>query len=593
MSEYKRMILAVIVASIFIYLWTTFFAKPPARRAGAPGGAGDTTAVAETQTEESPAVPSQAPPIPPPSRGTQPSQERPAAGAEEALGGAWESVPPWERSVVETEVCKGAVVSDGGGLSRWELKEFPNQVEEPVNLVNIDDAAGDPRTSDLRIDLVSGDALLSFDEVPFGLRELHPDDPAVERKLQLTASDTAGASIVKTYTLYNDRYYFDLDVEVRGFATGQRLSCALSWNHGLPITERNEKADISNFAAMSLVGEEFIKDKMGGFRKEPMKTHEGNVIWTGVRNKYFVVAMVPTHEQGTAVRTWGSPDINLVATQLFVPMEITGESAAASFRVYAGPMDYDRLLELGVGLERDVYQRFKFMAPLNHLVFGLMRWTYSLVPNYGVVIILVSVLIKIVFYPLSRSSLKSMQAMKKIQPELEALKKKYKGDAKKMNQAQMELFRKHKVNPMGGCLPILVQMPIFFALYNVLVESVELRRAPFVLWINDLSAPETLFHIGTFPIHVLPLIMAVTQLVQPTMGPSTDPRQQMMKYIMPAFLLVIFYGLPSGLVLYWTVNNVMTALQQYLMNRSEKGKEEPVTTPPSKPARRKGKANNK
>jgi len=222
-----------------------------------------------------------------------------------------------------------------------------------------------------------------------------------------------------------------------------------------------------------------------------------------------------------------------------------------------------------------------------------MTWTYGFVPNYGIVIIIVSVLIKLVFFPLTRSSLKSMSAMKRVQPELDALKKKHKGDPKKMNQLQMELFKKHKVNPMGGCLPILVQMPMFFALYNVMVESVQLRRAPFVGWIGDLSAPDTLFSMGTFPIHVLPLIMAATQLAQPTMGPSTDSRQQMMKYMMPIFMLVIFYGLPSGLVLYWTVNNVLTALQQYLMNRSEAGKEGAVTVVPEKPSGRKRRAKDK
>ncbi len=597
MGEYKRMLLAVVIASIFIYLWTAIIAKHPSRRPGGPMSAADSTLVADTTQARSHPIPpvgeSRLPARPQAKKPTAPPVE---TAQEMSLREGWEPVPDWKSEVVQTDLCKGVVVEEGGGLSSWLLKKYLDQQDEPVNLINLSQGM----SSDLRLELVSGDALLSFDEVDFAKQDLEPAPrvtqagDTIDRVIRLTASDSAGATLVKTYTFYSGHYYFDLDVQASGFSAGEGLSCALSWGYGLPITEANVRADVTNLASISLLGEEFVKSKMKDFNKEPVKTLEGNVRWSGVRNKYFVAAMIPTAGSGTAIRTWGSPDLELVATQVFVPMEITeGQGARTSFRVYAGPMDYERLRALDVGLEKDVYQRFKFMAPLNHLVFALMKWTYALVPNYGVVIILVSVLIKLIFYPLSRSSLRSMQAMKKVQPELEALKKKYKGDAKKMNQAQMELFRKHKVNPMGGCLPILVQMPIFFALYNVLVESVELRRAPFVGWISDLSAPDTLFQIGTFPVHVLPLIMAVTQLAQPTMGASSDPRQQMMKYVMPIFLLVIFYGLPSGLVLYWTVNNVMTAIQQYMMNRSEKAGEEAVTVAPAKPGKRGGKANNK
>lgn len=601
MGEYKRMLFAVIVAALFIYIWTSFFAKPPQRPASGPGA--DSTLAGDSMPEERPAIPPGQHQWSPPEQPSQQPQDdfafedRPGEEAADFRGG-WVKGPEWDSADIETQLCTGRILSSGGGLSSWKLLDFKllDSKEDPVDLVNLEQGG----TSDLHFELLSGDMRVSFDDAPFDLAQIQSDSAKVAKVLRLTATDSSGASIVKTYTFYWDNYYFDLDVTVSGFTSGTGMSCALTWSNGLQITESNEKADLTNFAAISLVGEEFVKDKMGDFKKEPVRTHEGNVIWTGVRSKYFITAMIPIHAEGRAVRTWGSADRNLVATQLYAPMEMAGEGRGkASFRVYAGPMDFERLRAVGgdmdkdLGLEKDVYQRFRFMAPLNHLVFALMKWTHGLIPNYGLVIIVVSVLIKLVFFPLTKSSLKSMQAMKKVQPELEALKKKYKGDPKKMNQAQMELFRKHKVNPMGGCLPILVQMPIFFALYNVLVESVKLRQAPFVGWIDDLSAPETLFHVGTFPIHILPLIMAVTQLAQPTMGPSTDPKQQMMKYIMPVFLLVIFYGLPSGLVLYWTVNNVLTALQQYLMNRSEKEKGEEVTVAPAKPSKRKRRANNK
>jgi len=578
MDEYKRMIFAVLLAALFIYLWTSFVAEAPRREAAGP--AADSTAAADTTLRQ--ARPS-------------PGAVRPEGGEARAAAagrggrrprGEWAAEAGWDSTSVGTGLCEATITAVGGALGSWRLGEFLDREDRPVDLVR----AGPEGPNDLHVELMAGQDRVDLSGAPFDLEELRPQGQGVAQVLRLTAADSAGASVSKTYTFYYDKFYFDLEVSASGFPTEEGISCALSWKNGLPVTETNEKADLTSFAAMSMVGEEFFKDKLSGFKKEPVKVHEGNVIWAGVRNKYFMVAMIPTHAKGRVVRTWGSPDEHLVAAQVRTPMRVVADGEAeAAFRIYAGPVDYDLLIEVDrdlgerLHLEKDVYERFRFMAPLNHLIYRLMKWTYGIVPNYGIVIILVSALFKVLFYPLTKSSLRSMQAMKKVQPELEALKKKYKGDPKKMNQAQMELFKKHKVNPLGGCLPLLLQMPIFFALYNVLVGSVELRRAPFVAWIDDLSAPDTLFHIGTFPVHVLPLVMAVTQVAQPTMG-AADARQQTMKYMMPIIMLVIFYGLPSGLVLYWTVNNVMTAIQQYMMNRGEgtdAGRVEEVPTPPT------------
>jgi YidC/Oxa1 family membrane protein insertase len=580
MNDYKRMLLAVLIASLFIYLYTSVFVKPKRRMPqGGSAAVSDSLHPGAQTPPTSQAQPGgpQAEPGAPPEAQTSLPEGALGTGAQVSFHAATKGEREAEPALVVTQTCRGEILPVGGELASWTLEDFLDQNDEHVDLVNRGQGIG----SDLDVEIVSEAGDIDFSDVPFEIRETAPGDPAVADVVKLTAADSAGASLTKTYTFYQDEYFFDLDIRASGFESGGGLACALSWRYGLPITESNERADLMNFAAVSLLGQELIKDKIKDFVKTPDKTHEGNVLWAGVRNKYFLAVMVPTHGQGKAVHTWGYPDRNLVGTQLLVPMAHDESGAAtASFRVYVGPIEYDLLSALGVGLEKAVYQRFRFMAPLNHLILIVMTWTHKVLPNYGIVIILVSALTKLLFYPLTKSSLKSMSAMRKLQPEIEALKKKYKSDPKKMNQAQMELFRKHKVNPMGGCLPILVQMPIFFALYNVLSESVQLRRAPFVGWIDDLSAPDTLFHLGTFPIHVLPLVMAVTQLLQPQMG-GGDPRQATMTKIMPVFLLVIFYGLPSGLVLYWTVNNVMTALQQYLMNRAEGATEAvEIVTPP-------------
>jgi YidC/Oxa1 family membrane protein insertase len=192
---------------------------------------------------------------------------------------------------------------------------------------------------------------------------------------------------------------------------------------------------------------------------------------------------------------------------------------------------------------------------------------HRVVPNYGLCIIILSVLVKAVFYPLSRKSVESMRDMQRLKPEMERLNEKFKDDPQKKNQATLELYKKHKVNPLGGCLPIVVQMPVFIALYNVLNSAVELRKAPFVLWIGDLSAPDRVGSVAGLPIHIMPLIMAGTMVWQQKLTP-TDPRQAAMAYIMPIVMTVFFYAMPSGLVLYWTVMNLMAIGQQVWINRS-------------------------
>jgi YidC/Oxa1 family membrane protein insertase len=197
-----------------------------------------------------------------------------------------------------------------------------------------------------------------------------------------------------------------------------------------------------------------------------------------------------------------------------------------------------------------------------------MKWLYRLIPNYGVSIFLLATLVRVALHPLNMSSMKSQRALMKIQPEMERLRSKHKNDPQAMNTAIMALYRENKVNPAGGCLPMLVQMPLFFALYSVLFNAIELRQAPFIGWIDDLSAPDQVMSVAIFPIRLLPLLMAgsgfLTQMLTPT-----DPKQKPTMYMMNIFMLVFFYNLPSGLVLYWTVMNLLTAAQQWLVMRQD------------------------
>ena len=193
---------------------------------------------------------------------------------------------------------------------------------------------------------------------------------------------------------------------------------------------------------------------------------------------------------------------------------------------------------------------------------------FGVLGNYGVAIVALATLVRVVLHPLNMLSMKSMRAMQMLQPEMERLKQKYKDDPKAMNAAVMALYKEHKVNPAGGCLPMLMQMPLFIALYNVLFNAIELRQAPFIGWMNDLSAPDLLVSIASFPIRLLPLLMLGTGLLQQRLTP-TDPRQLPTMYMMNVVMLVFFYNLPSGLVLYWTVMNLLTALQQWMTMRHD------------------------
>jgi YidC/Oxa1 family membrane protein insertase len=230
---------------------------------------------------------------------------------------------------------------------------------------------------------------------------------------------------------------------------------------------------------------------------------------------------------------------------------------------------------LGLQLERAVNLGWRWLLPFSHFMLEVLDWIHGVVRNYGLAIILLAFLVRLVLHPLNAVSMKSMKGLQKMQPEIERLKEKYKNDPQAQNAAMMALYKEHKVNPAGGCLPMLIQMPVFIALYNVLANSIELRQAHFVAWMTDLSAPDQLFSVAGFPIRVLPILMALTGLLQTRLTPS-DPRQMPTMYLMNVVMLVFFYNLPSGLVLYWTMMNLLTALQSWMLLREDGGKAVPA-----------------
>jgi len=254
---------------------------------------------------------------------------------------------------------------------------------------------------------------------------------------------------------------------------------------------------------------------------------------------------------------------------------VGGELATARLQMYIGPQDSKRLEAYGRKLEDGMDLGWKWIRPLSVLVLVCLEWMHKFIPNYGVIIIIFSILTKLAFYPLTRTSTQSMKKMQELQPKMKALQEKYKDNKEKLNQATMQLYRDEKVNPLSGCLPILLQSPVFIALYQSLSHTISLRGQPFVLWMKDLSQPDAL---ATLPfeipflgadLNVLPILMAVAMYFQTKLTPSGATGQMaMMNTMMPLFMVFIFYNMPSGLVLYWLVNTIMQAYQSWRIHQT-------------------------
>ncbi len=391
--------------------------------------------------------------------------------------------------------------------------------------------------------------------------------------------DAEGGGVEKRLMFSADGY--EVGVSISLFRKGRLRDVsgyALSWESGIALNEKDRKWELRQMASLGMVGEEFYKEGTGKFGKTNRKEYDGMVVWAGARSKYFLSAMIVDEQRSSVLELLGDKATNMAGYSVFFPLRGDPERVDASFRCYFGPLDMNRLKDYGIGLERTIeLGKLRFFSVF---VLRLIIWMNGFIPNYGLIIIILSVLTKVLFYRLTHKSFKSMKDMQRLQPKLKEIQEKYKDDKEKLNQETMKMYKEAGVNPLGGCLPLLFQMPVFIALFNVLRNTIELRHAPFGLWINDLSSPDVLFGFGfSIPIigsefHLLPILMGVAMVVQSKMGgsPTGDagPASQtkMMTTMMPVIFTFIFYGMPSGLVLYWLVNNILSIVQQYYVHKS-------------------------
>ena len=504
--------------------------------------------------------------------GASPGTPAPPSGAadeELSVGADADTVAadrvPERLVTVETPLWTGTLSTRGGAITSWELKRYRERLERenepgapPVSLV-----AGGGRGLD--VSLAYGLEELAVSEWAFETDappriELTEDRPSATLRFRARGPD--GITVERTYTFHADSYAFEAGVEVSGLREPSvQRELWIGWP-GVRPTEVKE--DRKAAASVVRIDGGIEKDGLGRFKDKDEVVRVGDVEWVTSQSRYFMAAL---SADGTAIRetrALGDREAGSVGFKAAVPLE--GESAKVAFRVYAGPQDYAGLSAMGIGLERAIDMGWSFTRPLSVLVLRAVVWAHRYIPNYGLVIILFSVLTKLLFYRLTHKSFTEMKRMQDVQPKLNALKDKYANDKEALAKAQMELYKKEGVNPLGSCLPMILQMPVFIALFQVLRTTIELRGAPFMLWITDLSQPDTIATIAGFPIHVLPLLMGLGMLLQQRFT-TTDPSQAGVGKMMPILFTVLFYNFASGLVIYWLVNTVLSIGQQYYIHK--------------------------
>ncbi len=487
-----------------------------------------------------------------------------------APGQALKGVPPQAASTqlamgprvrVVTDVMTAVVDANGGDLRELELTKYRENENANLPFRLFEEKSGHnyfAQNGLIGPGLPSHKTLFVLDSGDYRLKD-------GQNQVKLTMRTTVpGAEVVKTYTFTRGSYVVDVDSQIRNL--GQAGLDAYPYyqylRHGL--APEGESKMVNTFTGPAIYTEvgKFQKVKFDAIAKGTQEhTKEAKDGWIGVVQHHFLSAWLTRDSADTSPREFYTRSLGngeFSAGLIMPAMKLApGEVKSTSMRLYAGPQELEKLKQMAPGL--DLVVDYGWLTVLAYPIFVMLNWLHKLAENWGVAIILLTVLIKGAFYPLSAASYKSMAKMRKLAPRLELLKQRFGDDRQKLHEAMMKIYQEEKINPLGGCLPILVQIPVFISLYWVLLVTVELRQAPFALWIHDLSEPD--------PLYVLPVIMAISSFIQVKMSPApADPVQAKVMMIMPIAFSVMFLFFPAGLVLYWLVNNVLSILQQWRIN---------------------------
>ncbi|MDI6796829.1 MAG: membrane protein insertase YidC [Desulfatibacillaceae bacterium] len=552
--EQVRLIIALTLCVVVFIAWGHFFGPKPGDR------------IAQQAQEESLPQPGSRPdPAMPPAALTPPPA--PQAGMEQQ---AVEAAP--ERIItVETPLFVAQLSSQGATLVHLLLKDYrkTNEADSPpkelvvlpANMGTLETELADGSTPGLAgaVFNVSADGDL-----------LVVDNANGNREVVFFWTSPYGVKVEKKFVFRPDAYVMDLVVTVYNGSGGP-----LSDRLGVTLVSQMEQVSRYGFEGpVALLDRRLEEIKIGKVRKDGLLAKEGNIGFSGIMTRYFLSALIPETAQNASMR-FTPREASVIAATLIHPRMVLapGQQQVFAHQAYFGPKSPHMLKQGGELLTKAL--NFGWFDIIAKPCLLLMIWIHdSLIPNYGVAIILITILVKLLFWPLSNKSYRSMNQMKKLAPLMQEIREKHKDDKRKMNEEVFALYRTYKVNPMSGCLPMLLQIPVFIALYKMLYGAIELRHAPFMLWINDLSAPDRLFTFLNIPfieppgLPVLTLIMGASMFLQQKMAPPpADPMQAKMMMALPIVFTFIFIGFPSGLVLYWLVNNLLSMAQQYYIQK--------------------------
>ena len=486
---------------------------------------------------------------------------------------------------VETPYFTAQVSSNGAALSSFVLKQYKTWDKKPVELIDPESQEG----GDIDLKFASSDGkTIATNNLPFSLDtsslSLGPNDSVSFSAIYRLDSNR---SIEKVFHFSGSKYVIGIEYHLHGLENsigGYHYTASL--DHPLHYVEKRSQDETSSakaFAGQAGEMEDLTVTKVG---QTSNKSVGGDISYAGTRIEYFEQALIPVGVKtvGAEITGHGVPLPDSTVQSLYnasvnIPIGRTANESLA-FKFYLGPLEYDRVEALGVGLEQSMYFGWTFLVrPISiHLLLPFFLWLHGFFSNWGVVIIVFSIIIKLVTVPLSMGQMRSMKKMQVVQPMVKEVQQKYKDDPKKLNEEMLKVYRTYGVNPAGGCLPMLLQMPILFALYQVLKNVIELRQAPFAFWIHDLSIPDALIHFGTHlpligeQMSGLTLLLVITMFIQQMFTPSA-PQQKQMAYIMPIIFIFMFNNLPSGVALYYFMFNIFGVLQQFYLTK--------IATPPT------------
>ncbi|OPY85105.1 MAG: Membrane protein insertase YidC [Syntrophus sp. PtaU1.Bin208] len=544
----KKAILAIVLSAAVLLVYQLFFYKPaqPSKPQPATQEKGATTVVqpkSAVSPQTSVSIPS-------------------AAGAAANQGGLplqSEGATVKEQDIsVDTPLYSAVFSTRGGALKSFTLKKYRDTIaanSKPIELVDVKETMPYPLSLSFpasSID-ISPAAFYSADATALDLKST-----SESRRLTFVQTWPGKIKIEKIYTFYPQKYVIELEVRAYNLsAVPLSQEIALFWNQYVNPAVKEDS--YGHVGPVSYIAKDVERESVK--KMEAVKLLGPDVTWGGFESKYFISAMIPQNPSLTSLLLSKEPTTNMVSTGLKGPKNIIppGQAGFFSYTLFLGPKDYNILQTLGAGLENAI----DFGSWLKWLAMPLLvclKFLYSYVQNYGIAIIILTILIKILFWPLGNKSYKSMKEMQKLQPKMLELREKYKNDKARLSQETMALYKAYKVNPMGGCLPMIIQIPVFFGLYKALLYAIELRHSPFFWWIQDLSEKD--------PYYITPLIMGATMFIQQKMTPvSGDPTQAKIMLWMPVVFTFMFLNFPSGLVIYWLFNNLLSIGQQYYINK--------------------------